>query len=204
MFVKCDCRCDSFLATSEPQVGNVNWSAVVDLLRSYADIRFDEGLTADEVTAIEVEMGFCFPPDLRSLLRTALPAGDGFPDWRADDKANIVDRLGWPLRGICFDIEDNNFWLDEWGPRPGELEQAFAIARSVVLAAPTLIPIYGHRYIPDKPSQAGNPVFSVYQTDIIYYGFDLLDYFSREFGILNPTSRPHGPRSIEFWDFFVN
>ena len=29
---------------------------------------------------------------------------------------------------------------------------------------------------------AGNPVFSVHQTDIIYYGCDLWDYFLNEFG----------------------
>ncbi len=31
----------------------------------------------------------------------------------------------------------------------------------------------------------GNPVFSVHQTDIIYYGKNLWDYFEQEFG-------PHG------------
>jgi hypothetical protein len=39
-----------------------------------------------------------------------------------------------------------------------------------------LIPIFVHRMMPDDPHLAGNPVFSVHQTDIIHYGFALADY----------------------------
>ncbi len=47
---------------------------------------------------------------------------------------------------------------------------------------PKLIPIYSHRYIPSSLNEIGNPVYSVHQTDIIYYGKDLWDYFNIEFG----------------------
>jgi hypothetical protein len=46
---------------------------------------------------------------------------------------------------------------------------------------------------------AGNPVFSVYQTDVIYYGFDLPSYLFEEFGVPNPFPRPERPREIELW-----
>jgi hypothetical protein len=45
-------------------------------------------------------------------------------------------------------------------------------------SAQTLI---SHRYLPEKSHEPGNPVFSVYQADVIYYGADLIDYFEREF-----------------------
>jgi len=35
--------------------------------------------------------------------------------------------------------------------------------------------------MPERPLEAGNPVFSVYQTDIICYGADLRDYLENEF-----------------------
>jgi hypothetical protein len=66
--------------------------------------------------------------------------------------------------------------------------------------APRLIPIFGHRYLPAEPEIAGNPVFSVYQTDIIYYGVDLRRYLSCEFGGLDyALANRDEPRRIRFW-----
>lgn len=63
------------------------------------------------------------------------------------------------------------------------------------------MPIYGHRYLPTVPSMGGNPVLSVYQTDIIYYGNDLLDWFSYEF---QRSSVEREPRRVRFWSWFVD
>jgi hypothetical protein len=100
---------------------------------------------------------------------------------------------------MCFDIEHNEFWLEEWGPKPSELAEAFAIAQVAVAEAPTLIPIFSHRYIPDEPSLIGNPVFSVYQTDIIYYGADLAHYLVNEFSGGAAAWVEYPIRPIEFW-----
>lgn len=45
---------------------------------------------------------------------------------------------------------------------------------------PRLIPIYAHRFTPAAPSPSESPVFSVWQTDIIYYGANLLEYLTNE------------------------
>ena len=100
---------------------------------------------------------------------------------------------------MCFDVEHNSFWLTAWGPRPDSLENAQARAREAVRSAPFLIPIFCHRYLPAWPCEAANPVFSVYQTDIIYYGFDLPSYLFAEFGVPNPFPVPAKPREVEFW-----
>jgi len=52
--------------------------------------------------------------------------------------------------------------------------------REVFNRAPKLIPLFGHRYIPEEPFESGNPVFSVYQTDVVHYGADLHDWLYRE------------------------
>jgi hypothetical protein len=167
-----------------------------------AGVQFDPGLTPDEFAAIKAEWGFRFPPDLREFLSLALPVSGGWINWRTGDREAIRNALSWPLEGLCFDIEHNVFWLAEWGDRPAQLAGAIEIARRAVNAAPTLIPICSHRYLPATPAEAGNPVFSVYQTDVIYYGTDLLDYLQNEFRYYfgRPEYRINGePRRIPFW-----
>ena len=111
----------------------------------------------------------------------ALPISQGFLNWRKAGREQILYSLSWPYEGICFDIEHNSFWLEEWGQQPTSLNKAFEIAKQAVENAPILIPINEHRYIPDTPAENGNPIFSVYQTDIIYYGCNLADYLENEF-----------------------
>ena len=53
--------------------------------------------------------------------------------------------------------------------------------RECMQFVPMLIPIYSHRFLPGAPSPAGSPVFSVYQTDVIYCGSDLAAYVAAEF-----------------------
>jgi hypothetical protein len=54
--------------------------------------------------------------------------------------------------------------------------------------------------MPDKPHLPGNPVFSVHQTDIIHYGFDLADYLRHEFDLSGREPWPEEVRPIRFWD----
>jgi hypothetical protein len=166
-------------------------------------IAFDPGLSDAEVTAAEARYAFRFPPDLRAFLQTALPRGNGFPDWRSGEEAALRDWLDLPRRGVVFDIEHNGFWLPEWGARPQSVADAMRVAKELVAAAPRLIPVYMHRMIPDEPHLPGNPVFSVHQTDIIVYGANLQDYLAHEF--LKAEGRDDRAvstevRSIRFWD----
>ncbi len=173
-----------------------------------AGVVFQPGLTGLEVQQIEQRYAFRFPPDYRAFLMHALPISHHFINWRNAAENFILDKLAWPSDGICFDIEHNHFWLETWGARPAQLAEALAIARQAIHSAPTLIPIAGHRYIPDQPSTAGNPVFSVYQTDIIYYGQTLFEYFENEFGYYffgqdrYQITEPIKP--IAFWSYLVD
>ena len=178
-----------------------DWSNLIELLKNARrSVLFRDGLSDAEVARAERNYGFRFPDDLRTFLQTALPWGFPFPDWRAEDDEGIRESLGWPLHGILFDVEQNEFWLPEWGSRPDRYEDANAIVAEHVGNAPKLIPIYSHRMMPERPLQPGNPVLSVYQTDIIYYGFDLDDYFRHEFDLPDRKPWPDEVRPIEFWD----
>jgi hypothetical protein len=182
----------------------LHWKHIVDVMSEKHGIQFDDGLSTEEIREIENEFSFSFPQDLAEFLNVALPVSDRFPDWRNGSRDDLRTWLDLPCAGILFDVENNDFWLPEWGDRPKNIEQTKQVLRGLIGHAPTLIPIYAHRMIPDRPIQSGNPVFSVHQTDIIYYGCDLRDYFVHEFfsgsemGVWPIATETI--RKIEFWD----
>ncbi|SQI36329.1 Uncharacterised protein [Leminorella richardii] len=169
-------------------------------------VSFAIGLSDAEAGEVECVFGFQFPPDLKALLQQALPISSGFVDWRAamgskKARRQIAERMAAPLEGILFDIKHNDYWLDSWGSRPAVFSERKARVERLVADAPRLIPLYSHRYLPDTPCEAGNPVFSVYQTDIIYYGNDLASYFAAEFGFTLPGAfhPANEPKPVAFW-----
>lgn len=172
-----------------------------------AGIAFSAGITPDEFEQIQNIYGFAFPPDLREFLSLGIPDSKRWLNWRTDTEQKIRERMAWPLDSMCFDIEHSGFWLPEWGPKPARLQDAFEVARQALLKAPTLIPIYAHLYIPAEPHLPGNPIFSVWQTDIIYYGANLVDYLQNEFhpifGRAAGNRLTGEPRRIEFWSMMT-
>jgi hypothetical protein len=157
------------------------------------------GLTDVECAEVEKQIGIRFPPDLRSLLQFVLPVGPGFPNWHEDAPGKAAADFSYLLGGITFDIEHNAFWLPSWGPKPADASVARDAAEAALHVAPRLVRIFGHRFIPDTPEAAGNPVFSVVQTDIVHYGNDLADYYYNEFGVPRPPWAATEPRHIPFW-----
>jgi len=171
------------------------------------DVKFDDGLTDDEILKIELEFDIKFPPDYKLFIQTALPISEEFVNWREalysiETKSKILSKLAWPLDGLLFDLQSNNFWIDAWGDMPDNYYEKEIIAKRYYASSPQLIPVYSHRYIPSEPSESGNPIFSVYQMDIIYYGYDLATYLATEFHFTLPDNftPPEEPiREIKFW-----
>jgi hypothetical protein len=174
---------------------------LVDWLNA-RDVLFERGLSDDEVEALQRTYGFRFPPDLRKLLQYALPLGERFPNWRGRPGA-LRDSLNWPVQGIEREVEHHGLWVPAWGARLAEPEQARAVARRRLASAPPLVPVYAHRYMPCEPHLAGNPVFSVVGSDVIYAGGDLASFFATEFGVPCPEWAASTPRSIPFWDDLI-
>ena len=159
-----------------------------------------DGYTQSELDTAQATYGLVFPPDLVALLREKRPVR-GY-DWRTDDK-EIREMLAWPLEGLLFDVENNRLWWPEWGERPSRQEDRREVLRDVVAQAPKLIPLISHRYLPTDPHEAGNPVFSIYQSDVIYYGADLADYFEREL-VDRHRPLPGHVKRIRFWSQLVD
>jgi hypothetical protein len=175
-------------------------------------INFEDGLTDAEFAHSESLYNFSFPPDLHDFLSSGLPVSGEFPNWRSGNvqrgtkTISIAQLMDWPAEGICFDIEKNNFWMLDWDAKPSDLQEAFRLARGLVKQAPALIPVYGHRFLPAEPAVSGNPVLSVWQTDIIYYGTNLVSYLIKEFDLPIKTqgNGNNSPRHIRFWSTIID
>jgi hypothetical protein len=182
---------------------------IIQLLRKKG-ITFEKGLSDKECNDINHMFNINFPPDLNLFLQTALPVSTGFMNWRKalvsdKEKKIITKQLNWPLEGMLFDVENNVFWDKDWGIKPDSFEEQKERVQQNYQKYPVLIPIYSHRYIPSYPSEEGNPIFSVYQMDIIYYGYDLDSYFCNEFHIKIPEDFKliQRPKYITFWSNHV-
>jgi hypothetical protein len=158
-----------------------------------------EGYKRHELDLAQETFGLTFPHDLIALFLERRPVRGW--NWRSDGE-HIRRMLAWPLRGLLFDVEQNDLWWPQWGERPDTAETRAEVLRDVVNQAPKMVPLVSHRYLPCEPNESGNPVFSIHQSDVIYYGADLADYFEREFG--NARGPIVGPvKRIRFWSELV-
>lgn len=180
--------------------------------------RWTGGLTEEQIAMIEQRWHLRIPPDYRLFLRR-LHAVDrprrgarytdpynhpdeagapshlvpheapSFRNWLVDSQP-IQSALNWLWEGLAFDIEHNQLWRPSWGPLPATLSAQKARVRELVAQAPRMIPVYAHRYLLAEPCQADNPVFSIYQSDVVVYGPDLRAYLLAEFaGLLGLDER---------------
>lgn len=173
-------------------------------------IEFDKGLNKGEFEELENKFSVKFPEDYKIFLDKGLPISNGFINWREGLKSNeaaieIINKLNWPLDGLLYDVQHNNYWDDKWGQKPNTFDEAKEIIKREFCKIPKLIPVYGHRYIPMEPNEIGNPIFSLYQMDVIIYGNNLVDYFANEFKfeLPNEFKRNDKPKFIRFWSEII-
>ena len=168
-------------------------------------LKWGPGYRREELERAQARWDLQFPPDMVELYLDRRPLlGAGTIDWTTTADERIAEALAWPLEGFWFDVQNDGLWWREWGPRPERLEEQRSILEAVFAEAPRLIPIYGHRYLPSTPEEPGNPVFSVYQADVIHYGADLLDYLERESRGWDSRPWPDAIKPIPFWTSAVD
>lgn len=154
---------------------------IVDKMQKQGVI-FKEGLTSEEFSKVETIYGIKFPYELSLFISQYLPISKGFYDWSDFSKQNIQyisDAIALPKKQI-IELADEVYWSDVWGDEP-PLQIRENIIISKVTNAPTLAPVFAHRYIPCV-SQKRCPIFSIHGVDIICYGQSLTDYLEIEFG----------------------
>jgi hypothetical protein len=72
------------------------------------------------------------------------------------------------------------------------------VARGRLALLPSLVPVYGHRYLVADAAYVPSPEFSVYGSDVIVFGDDLLDYVAREHHVPPRHESPHRTY-VPFW-----
>ena len=160
-------------------------------------VQLDRGLSDRELLRVQDRLNFTFGPEHREFLQSAMPVGRSWPDWRHDPEDELRGRLDGPIEGVIFDVHNNGFWPASWGPRPDGDEDREREARSHLAHVPRLVPVFSHRCLTSDPQFAPSPVFSVHQTDVIFYGDNLLDYVAHEFGV--PPLHPSNRTQVPFW-----
>ncbi|MFI8203868.1 hypothetical protein [Streptomyces sp. NPDC085937] len=189
--------------SSENPMTSENALALLAMLPASVEVK--RGMSERELDHVEERWRFRFAPEHRVLLGAGLPTGSRrWPDWRDGDPEDLAARLARPVDGVLFDVERNGFWHPDWEPRPVATQDALEVARTYLAEVPVMVPIYSHRYVPAGPDRTGAPVLSMHQTDIIYYGTDLVDYFHHEFGRAVPTLEDHQYATIPFWSYFLD
>jgi hypothetical protein len=176
-------------------------------LAARAHIQMHPPLTDAEFRRVKSQFAFDFADDHRAFLAAGLPLGKGWPDWRSGDADGLRRSLRWPVDGVLFDVEHNAFWDQGWGERPVDTRAAVKRAEEGLASAPRMVPVFSHRYLPAGRGTFGHPVLSMYQTDIICYGTDLVDYIYQEFGA-GPGVERKDPRwqprpTVAFWSDLI-
>ena len=122
--------------------------------------------------------GLTFSPLWQSVLMLVHPApryvapqpwhrgansGARYPDWRLRDPEATRRLIDAPVAGLLFDVEENDFWWNAWGPPPATNAQRLQVASRELANVPRLTPLWGHWYIADSDD---SPVFSIVQADL--------------------------------------
>jgi len=162
------------------------------------------GYRQSELDEIQRRWALRFPPDLIEQLLRRRPLVAGGFDWLETSDTEIESMLRWPMEGFAFDVLENGLWWPEWGAKPPEASAQIERLRQIIGKAPKLIPLFGHRYLPETPFEPGNPVFSVYQSDVIHYGASIADWIEQEErGPPNKMDQCAPLREIPFWSLAV-
>jgi len=184
----------------DPSVGDLIAQSIRRLRAG--GVRLDPGLSDEEVSRLQDRLAFAFGPEHREFIQSALPVGESWPNWRHDSGEDLQGRLAWPVESVLFDVRNNGFWPASWGDRPDLKEDREREARAHLADVPKLVPVFSHRYLTSDPQSKPSPVFSVYQSDVIFYGDDLLDYVAHEFRV--PPRHPSDRTHVPFWSDLAN
>ena len=161
-------------------------------------------LTIKEIETAESFYGIKFHQDHKDFLQCGLPLGDNWYDWRnysSDNTQKIKKIIAWPLEGILYDIEENNYWCEDVGRKPKDLILAKKLFTEWFIEnVPQLVPIYSHRYVCNVSNEKNAPVYSVHQTDVILYGSNISEYLAKEFQLNIEIKHQTRPKDdISFW-----
>jgi hypothetical protein len=199
-------------------------AAGVGGLEFQTNTRWRGGMSEAEIRRAEKTFRLTFPPDYRLFLaalhtpdpemagasfvgsRLVPTTGRQFPDWTGDP-AHIRRSTDWSADGLIWSAEADNWWPTAWGPRPRFARNRAKRIRELVSGGPQLVPVFGHRFLVGPGDRAGNPVLSIYGSDVIVYAPNLWAYLPLELGLfelLAQTPTETNVPAIDFWQDVID
>jgi len=173
-------------------------------------VTLTEGLSDDEVDALEERYGWCFPPEMLEFLQAGVPIGGGWHDWHALVAPEVVDTVKEVIRNHCTPVEeeDHYYYGNDWAPAG---EKTWDKAIELATKTYPVIPIRGHRCIATGPSGTlGLPVISMHQcSDNIPYGKNFWDWLACDNGLPEGTVPPEWREvsvpceELPFWQHWI-
>jgi hypothetical protein len=178
-------------------------------------------MTGADIEDAERRFGLMFPPDYRLFLATlhtpdppmvgaafmgselVSTTGRQFSDWTGESDA-IRAAMAWPIDGLLWSVEADDSWHPSWGTRPKDQRHREAVVRELAAGGPQLIPIFGHRYLVGPGDRSGNPVLSIYGSDVIVYAPNLRAYLPLEIGLEPRVEEKRPDRPIPFWQEVID
>lgn len=149
------------------------------------NIRFEKGLSNEEIMQAEKAFDIKFPAEIKYFLSLSLPVSEGFSNWRDCSKKNIEKIKGFQQiieEAFIFDFDNNSladYFKNIFPNIYSETELRKAIL-NYLHSSPKLVPFYKHRCFINGMDNM--PIISFSQpTDTIFYGANLSDYLEREF-----------------------
>ena len=134
-------------------------------------VKLTEGLSDEEVEALEKRYGFRFPPEFLEFLQAGVLVGGSWHDWHSLASGSIPlgfkgDTVSDIWKWHCTPEDEEYYYENPWAEEKS-LDKATEFATKIY----PLIPIRGHRCIVSVPHEEGLPVISMHQmSDNLRYG----------------------------------
>ena len=182
--------------------------------------RWSGGLSESYVAAVETSIRSEFSQEYREFLRT-LHTTDrplhrrlhrhgetpqvidvpSFTNWTTDLQATYLS-IESTRETIARSVADTNSWHPKWGVRPEEATSRKSVIRDLIDAAPTLVPVFGHRYL---VTGVKSYILSVVGSEIIIFADNFRQYLLNELATVLgvPIDVPSKTPSIPFWSDLI-
>jgi hypothetical protein len=142
-----------------------------------AGTRWNPGLSAEDIHAYERALDVRFPESLRRML--SVMNGTDKPTINLYG-SSMPPREGPGVYAYPRDLELVREYVEVVRPDRAEVAEVLEEEGFVLPPDAGLVPLYGHRYLVCGADAADGPVLSIYGTDAIVYGADLLTYLRME------------------------
>jgi hypothetical protein len=86
------------------------------------------------------------------------PPAESGPIGRDLESETLQSTVDWPVDGILFDVENNDYWCQDWGMPPADVGASVRVACEQLARVPKVVPLFSHRCVPTVPHEPGNPV----------------------------------------------